>query len=172
VLRDVTRRRFGADSLTHAFSVLGADAAEIGTITRSGSSDDSYVIAIGGRSVATARRVPRRTVMSEQKSSATPMTLIRRAKQLIDGVTSMVWRVEDEPGHSTRSASASRMSKAAPVRPRAHLQAAQELERAQTDLDAAFRAFAGYEAESAARERMAELRQARDSAQLVVHPVS
>jgi hypothetical protein len=104
--------------------------------------------------------------MREQKSSATPMTLIRRAKQLIDGVTSMVWRVEDEPGHSTRSASASRMSKVAPVRPRAHLQAAQELERAQTDLDAAFRAFAGYEAESAARERMAELRQARDSAQL------
>jgi hypothetical protein len=48
VLRDVTRRRFGADSLTHAFSVLGADAAEIGTITRSGSSHDSYVIAIGG----------------------------------------------------------------------------------------------------------------------------
>ena len=101
VLRDVTRRRFGADSLTHAFSVLGADAAEIGTITRSGSSnDDSCVVAIGGRSVATASRVPRRTVMSERKSSATPMTLIRRAKQLIEGVTSMVWRVEDEPGHS------------------------------------------------------------------------
>jgi hypothetical protein len=100
VLRDVTRRRYGADSLTHAFAVLGADAAEIGTITRSGSSDDSCVVAIGGRSVATARRVPRRAVMSDRKSSATPITLTRRAKQLIDGVTSMVWRVEDEPGHS------------------------------------------------------------------------
>jgi hypothetical protein len=99
VLRDVMRPRSG-DSSSHAFSVLGRDEAEIGRITRSGSSNDSYVIAIGGRSVATSSRVPRRAVMSERRSSATPMTLVRRAGQLIDGVTSMVWCIEDEPGHS------------------------------------------------------------------------
>jgi hypothetical protein len=39
------------------------------------------------------------------------------------------------------------------------------LERAQADLDAAIRAFAGLEDETAARERLAELRQERDAAQ-------
>jgi Recombinase zinc beta ribbon domain len=43
--------------------------------------------------------------------------------------------------------------------------AAQALERAQADLDAAIRAFGGLEDETAARERLAELRQARDTAQ-------
>jgi DNA invertase Pin-like site-specific DNA recombinase len=44
-------------------------------------------------------------------------------------------------------------------------QAVHELDTAQADLDAAFRAFAGYEGETAARERLAELRQVRDDAQ-------
>ena len=43
--------------------------------------------------------------------------------------------------------------------------AAAELERAQADLEAAFRAFAGFEDEAAARDRLAELRLARDAAQ-------
>jgi hypothetical protein len=36
VLRDVTRRRLGVDSLPYSFSVLGADGADIGAITQSG----------------------------------------------------------------------------------------------------------------------------------------
>lgn len=44
-------------------------------------------------------------------------------------------------------------------------QAGHTLELAQADLDAAFRAFAGFEDEAAARDRLAELRQARDAAQ-------
>jgi hypothetical protein len=43
--------------------------------------------------------------------------------------------------------------------------AARDLERAQADLDAAFRAFAGFEDETAARTRLAELRDRRDAAQ-------
>jgi len=42
--------------------------------------------------------------------------------------------------------------------------AAGALERAQADLDAALRAFAGFEDEHAARERLSELRDARDAA--------
>jgi DNA invertase Pin-like site-specific DNA recombinase len=44
-------------------------------------------------------------------------------------------------------------------------EAAQALERAQADLDAAIRAFSGLEAEAAAVERLAELRRVRDEAQ-------
>lgn len=44
-------------------------------------------------------------------------------------------------------------------------EAAAGLERAQADLDAALRAFAGLEGEAAARERLGELRAARDAAQ-------
>jgi site-specific DNA recombinase len=44
-------------------------------------------------------------------------------------------------------------------------EAEQALERAQADLDAAIRTFAGLEDEAAARERLAELREARDAAQ-------
>jgi DNA invertase Pin-like site-specific DNA recombinase len=44
-------------------------------------------------------------------------------------------------------------------------EAEHDLERAQADLDAAIRAFAGLEDESATRERLAELREARDRAQ-------
>lgn len=44
-------------------------------------------------------------------------------------------------------------------------EAAATLEKAQADLDAALRAFAGLEDESAARERLMELRRARDAAQ-------
>lgn len=40
-----------------------------------------------------------------------------------------------------------------------------DLEHAQANLDAAFRAFAGFEGEQAARDRIAELRTARDEAQ-------
>jgi len=43
--------------------------------------------------------------------------------------------------------------------------AARALGRAQADLDAAFRAFAGFEDEAAARARLADLRVARDAAQ-------
>jgi hypothetical protein len=57
VLRDRTRRRFGSEWGNYRFSVLGADEAEIGTITQSGSRDD-YVIASRGRDVATIRRAP------------------------------------------------------------------------------------------------------------------
>lgn len=44
-------------------------------------------------------------------------------------------------------------------------EAAREVDRRQADLDAAIRAFAGLEGEGAARERLAELRTARDEAQ-------
>jgi hypothetical protein len=44
-------------------------------------------------------------------------------------------------------------------------EAAQAVERAEADLQAAFRAFAGMESEPGARERLAELRGVRDSAQ-------
>lgn len=44
------------------------------------------------------------------------------------------------------------------------LDAEQALERAQADLDAAIRTLAGFEAEDAARERLAELRDVRDAA--------
>ncbi|HXR61388.1 MAG TPA: recombinase family protein [Solirubrobacterales bacterium] len=44
------------------------------------------------------------------------------------------------------------------------LEAAAAHEKAQADLDAAIRAFAGFEDEEAARERLAELREARDQA--------
>jgi site-specific DNA recombinase len=44
-------------------------------------------------------------------------------------------------------------------------EAARQLERAQADLDAAFRAFEGFEGETAARERLRELHEARDEAQ-------
>ncbi len=44
-------------------------------------------------------------------------------------------------------------------------QAVTAVEQAQADLDAAFRAFAGFEDETAARERLAELRATRDAAQ-------
>jgi site-specific DNA recombinase len=47
-------------------------------------------------------------------------------------------------------------------------EAAQALAQAQAALDAAFRAFAGYEDETAARDRLAELRAARDDAQAAV----
>jgi len=43
--------------------------------------------------------------------------------------------------------------------------AVEDLERAQADLDAAFRAFAGFEDEQAARERLTALRTERDAAQ-------
>jgi DNA invertase Pin-like site-specific DNA recombinase len=43
--------------------------------------------------------------------------------------------------------------------------AARALDRAQADLDAAFRAFAGFEDETAARARLTDLRSARDAAQ-------
>jgi len=43
--------------------------------------------------------------------------------------------------------------------------AAEALERAQADLDAAFRAFAGFEDEDGARDRLTALRTARDAAQ-------
>lgn len=42
--------------------------------------------------------------------------------------------------------------------------AARALDRTQADLDAAFRAFAGFEDEAAARDRLSELRAARDAA--------
>jgi hypothetical protein len=42
---------------------------------------------------------------------------------------------------------------------------AQAVERTQADLDAAIRAFAGLEDEAAARDRLVELREARDQAQ-------
>jgi site-specific DNA recombinase len=45
------------------------------------------------------------------------------------------------------------------------LQAVNERDRAQADLDAGIRAFSGLEDEPAARERLAELRQVRDNAQ-------
>ncbi len=45
------------------------------------------------------------------------------------------------------------------------IRAIDDLERAQADLDAAFRAFAGFEDEQAARDRLAALRTARDQAQ-------
>ena len=100
VLRDVTRRRFGIDSWTYAFSVLGADGAELGTITQSGTRNDSYVVATGGPPVAAIRRVPLREATSNRPLSEPPMTLSRRSRRLFDRVTGKVWSIEDEPGHT------------------------------------------------------------------------
>jgi hypothetical protein len=94
VLRDTTRRRFGIDSFTYAFSVLGADGAEIGAIIQSGKSQHGYTIASDGRSIAAVHRVPTHAGQSARSSSAA-----RAAQHLIDRVHGRVWCIEDEPGH-------------------------------------------------------------------------
>lgn len=69
-----------------------------------------------------------------------------------DLVTSAVRDVlSDAEGRASAEQSASR--------------AVDQLELAQSELDAAFRTFAGFEDEQAARERLAQLREARDTAQ-------
>jgi hypothetical protein len=100
VLRDVTRRRFGLDSLAYTFSVLGADGAEIGTITHSGRSSDSYEIALAGRPVGRVRGTPHLERIRTGRPLARPMTLSDTARGLYDHLTSRAWHVEDEPGHS------------------------------------------------------------------------
>ena len=97
-LRDTTRRRFGIDSWYYTFLVLGPDGTEIGTVTQSGRSNHSYAIASGGRSIAAVHRASRLKAMSERRSSFSGETLFRRGQWLVDGMTSEMWCVEDEPG--------------------------------------------------------------------------
>jgi hypothetical protein len=100
VLRDLTRRRLGVDSLTYAFSVLGADGADIGTITQSGRSNDSYEIALAGRVAGRVRGTSRLERIRDGRPFTRSMTLSEATRGTYDHLTSRAWQVEDEPGHS------------------------------------------------------------------------
>jgi hypothetical protein len=117
-LRDVTRRRFGVDSLWHAFSVVDPTGSEIGRIALTGRRNDSYEITVGGRPVGRLRYFPQRQTVIEPQPFAAPPTLIEKGKRLIDRATSRVWSIEDESGLSIARVTYLSMNKLNPLRDR------------------------------------------------------
>jgi hypothetical protein len=97
---DATPSSLGVDSLAYAFSVLGADGADIGTITQSGRSNDSYEIALAGRVAGRVRGTSHLERIRDGRPFTRSMTLSEAARGTYDHLTGRAWHVEDEPGHS------------------------------------------------------------------------